>query len=101
MNKISDYKATNENTLNQLRKEIRVELRNLTNLVKKKCSVCSKFQKENIYFCETNQGKRVFLCSLCIIKLAINDLIAEAKDKKNKKDLKQASDYLLESIKGL
>ena len=59
--------------MHQLSQEIKVELNKLTNLIRKKCNFCSSSQKNFLYSFE-RENVTVFVCSNCIIKLAINDL---------------------------
>jgi hypothetical protein len=85
---------------NELKLEIKSELLKLTYLIRKKCCICSKIQ-ENILFSYENKNIFYFVCSNCIIKLALNDLIEQGL-KKNKKytnvllkrELKLIIDYI-------
>lgn len=52
--------------------EIKIELRKFTNLIKKKCNFCSTIEK-NIFSYE-QENVQYFVCSTCIIKLALNNL---------------------------
>ena len=52
--------------------EIKIELRKFTNLIKKKCNFCSTIER-NIFSYE-QENVQYFVCSTCIIKLALNNL---------------------------
>ena len=53
--------------------EIRTELLKLTNLIRKRCSICSTIQ-QNILFAYEENENFFYVCSSCIIKLALNEL---------------------------
>lgn len=66
----SDHK---DQPFQQLSFDIKEELKKLTNLIRNKCNYCSCSQKNYLYSFERD-NITVFVCSNCIIKLAINDL---------------------------
>lgn len=72
MNILSKFSFNNQAII-KLTSEIRIELNKLTNLIQKQCNYCSSSQKQSIYSYEKD-GIVVFVCSNCIVKLALNDL---------------------------
>lgn len=63
----------NKDIIADLTKEIKVELRKFTNLIRKKCTFCSTI--ENSYFYYEKDNCTYFVCSSCVIKLAMNNLL--------------------------
>ena len=84
--------------MNELRSDIQIELRKLTNLIQKRCSYCSKVQ-DNLFAYEM-KGVFQYVCSTCIIKVALTDLRNQyiKRDSKTvylfKKELESISSYL-------
>ena len=90
--------------LKELSAEIQIELLKLKNLIKKRCSFCSTVQKNILFSYEAN-GVSYYVCSSCIIKLALND-ISEYYQKSDegskllvKKELESISIYLTHLMK--
>ena len=84
--------------LNELRSDIQKELHKLTNLIQKKCSFCSRVQ-DNLFAYEV-KGAFQYVCSTCIIKLALTELKNQYNNRDTKtvylfrKELESISSYL-------
>ena len=84
--------------MNELRSDIQRELHKLTNLIQKRCCFCSKVQ-DNLFAYEM-KGVFQYVCSTCIIKVALTDLQNQytKRDTKTvylfKKELESISSYL-------
>ncbi len=95
---MSKYFLENEK-FKELTSEIQIELVKLKNLITRRCSFCSTIQK-NILFAYENNGVFYYVCSRCIIKLALNDIFDYYKESDPelkllfKKELKSISIYL-------
>lgn len=90
--------------LKELSAEIQIEILKLKNLIKKRCSFCSTVQKNILFSYEAN-GVFYYVCSSCIIKLALNDIsdyYRESDDGSKqlvKKELESISIYLTHLMK--
>lgn len=90
--------------LRDLSAEIQIELLKLKNLIKKRCSFCSTVQKNILFSYEAN-GVFYYVCSSCIIKLALNDISEYYHQSDSgsrllvKKELESISIYLIHLMK--
>lgn len=84
--------------------DIKIELAKLTNLVKKRCCVCSKCQATQRLFAYETKNELFYVCSTCIIKLALNDLTEQYSSLDNqstfllKKELEALNSYIYSLI---
>ena len=85
--------------------EIKTELLKLTNFIAKRCSICSTIQKK-VLFAYEEKDNFYYVCSSCIIKLALNELSEQYFETDSKmrhlfrKKILSISEYIELIIKG-
>ena len=80
--------------------DIKLELLKFTNLIRKRCIFCSKLQTDLNLFAYEKDGVFYYVCSNCIIKLALNTICEQSDKSSNqgvylkKKELEAINSYL-------
>ena len=102
--------AMNQNNIEEIKykelsSEIQNELLKLKNLIRKQCSFCSTVQRNILFSYEIN-SVFYYVCSSCIVKLALNDIYEyyqQTDDRSKlliKKEFESISIYLTQLMDG-
>ena len=95
----------NKEIWTSLIQDIKLDLVKLTNLIRKRCIFCSKLQTDQNLFAYEKDGVFYYVCSICIIKLALNTICEQSIQSKNqslflkKKELETINLYLKTLLK--